>query len=751
VPQPKKAMSKVGRNDPCPCGSGKKYKQCHLPLEGPTAARMPQAVAGPDVGALLMSAFGEYQQNRLDAAEALVRRVQGLSPGNPDAPHLLGLLAQARGRLDEALALMDEALRRGGAGNHSVHGNRGLVLRSMGRLADAVAAMRTSLSLNPRDAAVWCNLGSVLQATGPETEAEAAFRSAIAADPRFAPGHAGLGMSLSAMGRSDEAEEALGRALELDPSSAEAHMALGQRRQSQHRVGDALQHYRRARELAGRKVFLLDAVGGLLVGMNELDEARLCFAAALAVEPTTERRIQLGLMLPAIADSAEALVQARRDFEAAIDDIDAHALPVSVVGPGLFAGPMFYLAYHGVDVRPLMEKVARMYERLHPGLLFEAAHVASRRDGSTPIRIGFVTRFINNHPVTHCFQGLIESMSLDARFDVALISLQDFAVTETAGTYRAYRGRKVPLPRYHADARSTIAALELDLLVYLDIGMDDLTYFLAFARLARVQCVLGGHPVTTGIRHLDYFVSSALAEPVDGPDHYSERLALLPFAAVSYQPPTVPEPFRTREQLGLPAEGRLYLCPMMLQKIHPDFDAAIAAILERDPEGHVVFFAHQWQPWREALDQRFAHTVPAAVRGRVHFMPFLVDKADFLSANAHAAVVLDPFHFGIGSTATFVFAVGTPLVTLPAPYMRGRAGLFYARLLETPECVATDVADYIDRAVRIATDETLRESVKERILVNRHRLFVHPGIVEDLAALFIDMLRAGPPHLRSQR
>nr|1SX0_A Chain A, SecA [synthetic construct]1SX1_A Chain A, SecA [synthetic construct] len=20
---------KVGRNDPCPCGSGKKYKQCH--------------------------------------------------------------------------------------------------------------------------------------------------------------------------------------------------------------------------------------------------------------------------------------------------------------------------------------------------------------------------------------------------------------------------------------------------------------------------------------------------------------------------------------------------------------------------------------------------------------------------------------------------------------------------------------------------------------------------------------------------
>ncbi|MBN1780896.1 SEC-C domain-containing protein [bacterium] len=28
-PQPVHAEPKVGRNDPCPCGSGKKYKHCH--------------------------------------------------------------------------------------------------------------------------------------------------------------------------------------------------------------------------------------------------------------------------------------------------------------------------------------------------------------------------------------------------------------------------------------------------------------------------------------------------------------------------------------------------------------------------------------------------------------------------------------------------------------------------------------------------------------------------------------------------
>jgi preprotein translocase subunit SecA len=30
VPQPVlREGPKIGRNDPCPCGSGKKYKQCH--------------------------------------------------------------------------------------------------------------------------------------------------------------------------------------------------------------------------------------------------------------------------------------------------------------------------------------------------------------------------------------------------------------------------------------------------------------------------------------------------------------------------------------------------------------------------------------------------------------------------------------------------------------------------------------------------------------------------------------------------
>jgi preprotein translocase subunit SecA len=30
------AAGRVGRNDPCPCGSGKKFKKCHLRMLGPS-------------------------------------------------------------------------------------------------------------------------------------------------------------------------------------------------------------------------------------------------------------------------------------------------------------------------------------------------------------------------------------------------------------------------------------------------------------------------------------------------------------------------------------------------------------------------------------------------------------------------------------------------------------------------------------------------------------------------------------------
>src|SRR5262249_31110903 len=99
-----------------------------------------------------------------------------------------------------------------------------------------------------------------------------------------------------------------------------------------------------------------------------------------------------------------------------------------------------------------------------------------------------------------------------------------------------------------------IAAEQLDVLIFTDIGMDLATYFLAFAQLAPVQCVLAGHPVTTGIPTIDYYLSGRDGEPADAREHYSETLVLLANPPHYFERPQLEGPPRSRADFGLPQD-----------------------------------------------------------------------------------------------------------------------------------------------------------------------------------------------------
>ena len=83
---------------------------------------------------------------------------------------------------------------------------------------------------------------------------------------------------------------------------------------------------------------------------------------------------------------------------------------------------------------------------------------------------------------------------------------------------------------------------QLDALVFPELGMHGETFSLASLRLAPVQVAGWGHPTTTGLPNVDYFVSSAPMEPEEGERHYRERLVLLPGLGTSYASPPLPKP-----------------------------------------------------------------------------------------------------------------------------------------------------------------------------------------------------------------
>ena len=172
---------------------------------------------------------------------------------------------------------------------------------------------------------------------------------------------------------------------------------------------------------------------------------------------------------------------------------------------------------------------------------------------------------------------------------------------------------------------------------------------------------------------------------------------------------------------------------MMLHKFHPDFDAAMAAILRRDPGGDILLFSDARYPRRhEGLQRRFSDAYPE-LAPRLRFLPW-ASLEDLMSIVRECDVVIDTFHFSAGTTAFLVFAFGTPLVTLPGAYARGRPTYACYLKMGILDCVARDEDDYVDLAVRIANSPSLREDLRQRILSACGTLFSDPAAVTELAA-----------------
>jgi predicted O-linked N-acetylglucosamine transferase (SPINDLY family) len=99
-------------------------------------------------------------------------------------------------------------------------------------------------------------------------------------------------------------------------------------------------------------------------------------------------------------------------------------------------------------------------------------------------------------------------------------------------------------------------------------------------------------------------------------------------------------------------------------------------------------------------------------------------------------VMLDPFPFGGGNTSYEAFALGTPIVTWPSAFARGRITLAQYHKMGWTDCVVNSREQYIDLAVRLANDRAYRESIREKLRSTSHLLFEDPAEVRAIEAFF---------------
>ena len=273
------------------------------------------------------------------------------------------------------------------------------------------------------------------------------------------------------------------------------------------------------------------------------------------------------------------------------------------------------------------------------------------------------------------------------------------------------------------------------MLIYPEIGRHPLTFRLASLRLAPVQCNSWGHPETSGLPNIDYFLSSDLMEPAGAEDHYTEHLVRLPNLSICYRPPDVLAAPKDRAAFGLPQEEILYLCAQSLFKYLPQYDEIFPLIAKQVGNCRFVFLANQGSPRITALFAARLRQAFASHGLNPDRHLILADRLDlpgYLALNRCCDVFLDSIGWSGCNSTMEALGQGLPVVTLPTGLMRGRHSLAILTMMGLGDTVARTMEEYVIQAVRLGQDQTWREEIRAQILASREKAY---GDLECIRAL----------------
>lgn len=671
------------------------------------------------------------EQEDFETGLACFRDALQLAPENMEILFHIGKALEESKQIQDAMVTYREVLDKHpnhpGAAFHL-----GSLVASIGDLDYAYDIFQSLYQSDPTNTASLFGMGSIRMRQNKIGSAVGYFESLVALEPEHLPSRLNLLELYSRQLRNRELEKHVTEGLEHHPENAVLWNYQGHVQNQNRQVKKALKSFLKAVKCDDTYVPSYCNLATVYQAMGMFQEAQQALEKAYELNQLPEYRLALASLLPPIPASLEAIEEVRDAFEEKIEAL--HADHVQIDASIKLTPGTFYLAYQGFNDRPIIERMAELYQ-IKNNLSWNPAEPTVQRDSR--IRIGFISSLFYNHTIGSLMKGIIRNFDRE-KYHVITITPTKYT-DAVAKEIRNHSDEYVFLGVDLRQANEVLKSLELDVLFYADIGMDPFIFSLATTRHAPVQCVTWGHPITTGLKTIDYFISSDLIEPEDADGHYSEQLVRLKGLPSYYYRPTLPDEIKPRAAFGLSDDDHVYACPQTLFKIHPEFDQVLAGILRKDPLARIVMIRDQTSRWKDLLVERFQKSFPD-VLDRILFLRGM-PTPDFLNLIYISDVMLDPLHFGGGNTSYQSMAIGTPILTLPSRFMRGRVTLGMYRKMDLQDCVVSSIEEYIDLACRIGSDEEFRDQLRLKILAKSHLIFEDIKTVRELGIFFETVLQ----------
>ena len=742
------------------------YQDQDLPVHPDLSANPMSANPELDFEALRNEAVQLHFEGRLTEAEAKYHTLLQADSQNAETWSRLGMLYHLTQNDEASLEALQQSLILQPK-NALVHHTSGLVLERMNRTSEAIASYQQAIALNATYVDTFHRLGDLLVQSGEFSQAEVLMRQAIAAAPQEFGSYLRLGDALMAQQKAELAIAAYRQALALkhrDPNIlrkiGEAYAAAGDRANAHNffayalsRDGDAeaaIDEFHTAFALAPGTVGDYLTLSDCYQRCGQIERAIDCIHTAADMQSEDPLlKLLPETLLPMFYQNVEEIATYYQRFEHGLKTMNEQverleAWNETINFASIFLIEPFYLAYQAINVRELLALYGQLLQRLmrtsYPDWFAPLAMPPIPETGK--IRIGYLGDSMGANSMSRWALGWLNHHDR-SQFEIYCYNTGSYSDRRTE-QFKALSDVYRYIPNDLPAVSQQILNDKLHVLVFLAVGTYKPTSANACLRLAPVQCSTWGHPVTSGMPEVDYYLSGTLFEPENAQEHYTEELIRLPNLGISYPQPDIPAPTKTRADFGFATDAVLYISCQLLIKYLPQHDCLFVGIAQRVPQAKFVFIIRSSftlissqtleQQFRQRLQQAFA----AVGLNSEDYCVFLPGQnlQDYTSLLLDADAFLDTPDFSGGHTTFDAIACNLPIVSHAGEFMRGRQSYGMLTMMGITETLAQNEAEYVEIAARLGSEPEWRRAIAQKMSERQQRLFDDTDCVRGLEQFY---------------
>ncbi len=646
----------ASRNAPCPCGSGKRFKDCH----GALGASAVEPVARQE------TADSELKQRSDDGDWD---RILALDPDHPEA-------------------LFHRANRR----------------REHGDDRGAIADYERALIRAPGHAGLLNNLGLALEAIGETERAEACYREVLSREAHYADALLNLANVLSRAARFAESASLHAQAAavrrDLEPS------VWVQRAIAQEHIQDvagAEASLQEAARLAPDDPRVHVNLATLYVRQRRHADAEEPLQRVLALDPDHPQAL-----------STLAYVHQQRCAWVGLSELHdriGRLLDRADIGSGPFNPfPLLAMPMSLRQLQTAARSWARGFTPRLPTLAPKMARVAGER-----VRVGFVSSDFRPHATTHLLLDFWEQLDRGRIETFAYAIAKPDTGPAGERIRRAFEHFANVAGESNARIAQRIRADRVAILVDLN-GYTRLAREAIFAlRAAPLQINAFGYLGTLGADWYDYVLTDRFATPPSSQTYFDERFLCLECYCPSAIAREVEPEAGDRASHGLASDAFVFCCFNSSYKLLPEVFALWTRLLAATPKS-VLWLT---QARGDSADNLRRTAAAAGIDpARLVFAPRM-PLPQHLARHVHADLFLDTTPYNAGATANDALMMGLPVLTCAGETMSSRVAGSQLRAAGLPELVTGSLAEYEALALALAHQPSLLRSYRDRLAGNR--------------------------------